>query len=81
MLDFRPFINHWGGGAVLANLLEVQVSEGEAASNLLAAGAVDLSQSHITDDLLVGRRLARSEEAEWDVLLPSGKEEESCGNL
>lgn len=34
-----------------------------------------------TDDLLVGSRLARSEEAEWDVLLPTGKEEESCRNL
>lgn len=46
VLDFGPFIKQWEVGAVLTNLLEILVSENEGESNLLAAGAVDLSLSH-----------------------------------
>lgn len=46
MLDFGPFLKKWEAGAVLANLLEIQVSEGKGKSHLLIASAVDLSPSH-----------------------------------
>lgn len=44
--DIGPFIKQREAGAALANLLAIRLSEGQGESNLLAAGAADLSLSH-----------------------------------
>lgn len=70
MLGFGPFIKQWEAGAVLASFIgDVR---GRAVCSLLVLLINPDSQG--TDDVLVGS----SEEAELDVLLHIGKQEESC---